>query len=407
LWAEGDDVVGKQPGQARALLWIESPEAPEYAVVETVARELGLRAWRCARGDIAAAMAAEPLDLIGVDLGEPPLPGLQLLRDLHERFPRLTLFAASPNNSPELIRAVIEAGAADVVSQPLNAAELSRALIKLTELSARPAPLHTADEGEIITVYGARGGLGTTTLAVNLAARLASLARRVALVDLDLQRGDVAAFLNLTPSQSIGAIAGAPGEIDELFLHQTLTRHASGVFVLPAPAQILDADSIAHDRVAEILRLLRREFQHTIVDTPRALTETMLPGMELADRILILSDLSVPGARAARRIVELLARIGIHANRVDLIITEAVPGPVKIEEAIAAIGKTPLAVLPRDEAAGQAMNSGSVLNGARPVGLSAAIGELAARLAHLSEASTPRRGRLLGRFFGRAKKGGA
>jgi pilus assembly protein CpaE len=96
--------------------------------------------------------------------------------------------------------------------------------------------------GEIITVYGARGGLGATTLAVNLAVQLAAVTKaRVALADLDLQRGDVAAFLNVTPQQSLAAIAGASGEVDDLFLHHTLTRHPSGVAVLPAPTRIIEA----------------------------------------------------------------------------------------------------------------------------------------------------------------------
>src|SRR6185503_19698357 len=93
--------------------------------------------------------------------------------------------------------------------------------------------------GEVIAVCGARGGLGVTTMAVNLAVRLAGLAQGdVGLVDLDLQRGDVAAFLNLTPSQSIAAIPAARGDVDEIFLHGILTRHTSGVFILPAPSQI-------------------------------------------------------------------------------------------------------------------------------------------------------------------------
>src|SRR5207245_10405969 len=119
-------------------------------------------------------------------------------------------------------------------------------LIKFTQVEMKPAATRSVI-GEVFTVCGARGGLGVTTLAVNLAVRMASSSgSEVALVDLDLQRGDVAAFLNLTPLQSLATIAAAHGELDAVFLRGTLTRHASGVFVLPAPPQIEDVDSIGH-----------------------------------------------------------------------------------------------------------------------------------------------------------------
>ncbi len=79
----------------------------------------------------------------------------------------------------------------------------------------------------------------------------------MALVDLDLQRGDVAAFMNLTPHNSLANLAAAPGEIDDVFLASTLTRHPNGVFVLPAPTEIEDADSVGHDEIKLALELLR------------------------------------------------------------------------------------------------------------------------------------------------------
>src|SRR5262249_56719183 len=101
--------------------------------------------------------------------------------------------------------------------------------------------------GEVIAVGGARGGLGATTVAVNLATRLATLtAAETALVDLDLQRGDVAAFLNLTPVNSLANFAAASSEIDDLFLASALTRHANGALVLPAPPESAERDSARH-----------------------------------------------------------------------------------------------------------------------------------------------------------------
>jgi pilus assembly protein CpaE len=254
-------------------------------------------------------------------------------------------------------------------------------------------------DGAVFTVCGARGGLGATTLAVNLAVQVASLTGSpTALVDLDLQRGDVSAFLNLTPLQSVAAIASASGNVDEVFLHGILTRHPSGVFVLPAPQQIEEADLIGHDEVQVALRLLRTQFRYTVVDTSRTITAPTLAALEQAERALIVTDLSVPGVRATHRTFELLGRVGAPRERLELVVTHAVPGPVDVKDAARIIGKEPFFVIPRDEAASGAMNAGMPLNGASEAGLGRAVAELAGKLTGVPTASK-RRGRFLGRFL--------
>src|SRR5262249_52048530 len=158
--------------------------------------------------------------------------------------------------------------------------------IKYTQIETKPST--AAPTGDVITIYGTRGGLGATTLAVNLAVRMASLTQsEVALVDLDLQRGDVSAFLNLSPLQSLPSVAEARGELDEVFLRGVLTRHASGVFVLPAPPNIEEADAIGHDEVEPTLRLLRSQFRYTVVDTARTITGAIVAALEQSARILV------------------------------------------------------------------------------------------------------------------------
>src|SRR5207244_2143150 len=136
-----------------------------------------------------------------------------------------TIFAASDDPGVSVLRAVLEAGASDVLSLPLGRQELHKALIRFSQLRTKTGPAQAA--GSVLTVYGVRGGLGATTLAVNLAARLhTALGAETALVDLDLQRGDVAAFLNLTPVNSLAALASAAGAVDEIFLAGTLEHPA-------------------------------------------------------------------------------------------------------------------------------------------------------------------------------------
>jgi pilus assembly protein CpaE len=243
----------------------------------------------------------------------------------------------------------------------------------------------------LVTVYGARGGLGVTTLAVNLAFQLAAITdRQTVIVDLDLQRGDVAAFLNLTPMNSVATLATATGPVDDIFLAGTLTRHPKGVFVLPAPLQIEEAETVGHDHVDAALRLLRTQFAYTVVDTARTITSPTLAAFEQSDHVLLLFDRSVPGLRAARRTVEVLLRLNIPADRIRPVLSQVVPGPVAMQDVVRALGKEPFATIPRDDAAASAaINAGVPLNGKQSP-LSFAIAEIARKVTGLAPPARPK-----------------
>src|SRR5262249_34199181 len=125
--------------------------------------------------------------------------------------------------------------------------------------------------------------------------------------------------------------------------------------------------------------------------------------LEASKRILLVSDLSVPGIRSARRSVELLTRLGVHLEHVELLVTEAVPGPVSIEDAARIVGKQPFFVLPRDDAsAAEAMNHGAPLNG-KPTKLALAMTELAAKVAGVTVTAKPKTVDRLRRLFARSE----
>ena len=380
------------------LLWATNDHASGTLVL-TIANELGLTAQVCTPRDIFDVVRPARFDLVGVELGVEPREGLALIRQLHDRFPRLSIVAALGESGIATLRAALEAGAGDIISLPLTQQEVQKTFIKLRQSKARDAQARGVS-GEIITVYGARGGLGTTTTAVNLAVQLAAMtSTSVALADLDLQRGDVATFLNLSHIESIASIASSSGDVDEIFLHGTLTRHASGISILPAPQQIEEADTVGHDEVKLALRLLRSQFRHTVVDTPRVISGSAVAALELADHIVLITDLSIPSVRASRRFLDLLERLNVGTSRVELAITELVRGPVDLKDVTRSLGKEPLVTLPRDDAgASQAMNSGAPLNGSKPAGLAAAVNALAARLAGVQQ-QTAARGSFLRRIF--------
>ena len=395
---------GNMAPEEGTLLWARPDGAAGPGSVELLraaVREFKLGVHCCTYGELPELIRTRRCELVGIELGADAEAAVALIKRLHDRLPTLTIFAASDDPGVSVLRAVLEAGASDVLSLPLGRQELHKALIRFSQLRTKTGPAQAA--GSVLTVYGVRGGLGATTLAVNLAARLhTALEAETALVDLDLQRGDVAAFLNLTPVNSLAALASATGPVDEIFLAGTLTRHPSGLFLLPAPSEIEEADAIGHNEVEVALRLLRPQFRYAVVDTSRTITGPALAAFEQSDRLLMLTDLSVPGVRAARRIVELLDRLSIPRERVDLIVTHAIPGPVSLPDAARAIGKEVFHVLPRDEqAATSAMNAGTPLAAAREAGLATGIAELADKLAGRGGPAKAKRGHLLQRIFTR------
>ncbi len=384
-------MVAHETNTEGTLLWAAPGPSASRQLVETAARELRLAVRFCAFKELLDLLRTERCHVACIEFGFDAHPGLTLLKNVSERMPRLTSVVASNDASVSMIRTVLEAGAADFLSLPLNPQELNKALIKLSQTALRGPSARGQAVGNIITVCGARGGLGATTLAVNLAFSLTTLTRAdVALVDLDLQRGDVAAFLNLTPLNSIATIAEAKGPVDDIFLAGTLTRHPRGVFVLPAPTQVEEADAVGHDHVELTLQLMRTQFAHTVVDTARTLNGAMLGALEQSDHILILTDLSVPGVRAARRMIELLLRLNVSAQLIQPVFSHVIPGPVSPQDAVRAIGKEPFLVIPRDDAAASgAMNDGTPLNGKQSA-LSYAIAELAAKLAGVAPPPKPK-----------------
>jgi pilus assembly protein CpaE len=387
---------------AAGFLWITEESGANRELVVSAAGEFGMTPHFCRTGEVLEVIKTARVDLVGVELSADPHAGLALLKELHERLPRVTILAASADPSVTLIRAALDGGATDVLSLPLGRGELHKALIKFSQSEVRNAAGRGVG-GSVVSVYGARGGLGASTLAVNLASRLMALGgSETAVVDMDLQRGDVAAFLNLTPSQSIAAIVGARGEVDDLFLHGTLTRHSSGLFVLPAPPEMEEGDSIADTDVEVVFRLLRAQFRWTVVDTPRTIHGPVVAALEHSDRTIVLTDLSVPSVRAAKRAFELLGRLGVPSERLELVVTEAIAGPLDVRDVVRALGHTPLVVIPRDaEAAARAMNNGMPLAGG---GIVAALDELAGKLTGVRVVQRPKGGGALFRRIFAAKE---
>ncbi len=235
-----------------------------------------------------------------------------------------------------VLREAMQAGIRDVV--PLSdphaiTAAVDRAYQLYIALRGPGGAIHT---GRIVTVFSPKGGVGKTTMAVNLALALADKgARKVCLVDMDLAFGDVAITLQLFPSHTIEHAVGSEDSIDAALLESLLTRHPDSLMVLAAPSHPDVRDRVTPLLVSRILRALRETFDYIVVDTAPAFDEQTLTALDETDECVIIATLDVPTLKNVKVALETLEMLNIASGHRHLLLNRADDavglGPDKVE----------------------------------------------------------------------------
>jgi len=249
------------------------------------------------------------------------------------RFPQMTIFATCTDKSADTILRVMRAGAAEYLLKPVAESDLASALQKLGRLWI-VKPSAEAETGRIFTLFSPKGGIGVTTIAINLATNISgSTNKPTILVDLDLDAGDVTTFLNLKPAYTISDVTVNISRLDKNFLKSVITKHESGIFVLAEPQKVEDGVSISGSDLRKVLGLLKTMFPFVVVDTATVLDERTMAAIELSDTILIPFVLSLPGIKNIQRYLTYFEKMG-YKNKVKLIVNRYLKrGDIKIEDA--------------------------------------------------------------------------
>lgn len=186
---------------------------------------------------------------------------------------------------------------------------------------AAPAGGVKARAGKLITVFGSKGGAGKTVVAVNLAVVLAREKKvRVALVDLDLEFGDVAVMLDMTPKRTIAELAREEEPLDGELVESYLLVHSSGVRVLPAPLSPEHAETIGGGHVNAILVALRHRYDVVIIDAPPSFTEPVLAALDASEMILAVTTMELPALKNMAIGLNILATLGYPEQKVKLVL---------------------------------------------------------------------------------------
>jgi pilus assembly protein CpaE len=205
--------------------------------------------------------------------------------------------------------------------------------------------------GKIIAVYSAKGGLGTTTVAVNVATAIARehTDERVALVDFVVVGGDVRVVLDLKPSYDIGDLVMKVDRIDGELLSSLMTPGPSGMLVLPSSDRPEVQDLIESNAASAILSQLRAHFNYVVLDLEHYLGERTIGALDTADRIVLVTQLSVPALRSTQRTLNLFNRLGYAPAKVAVVVNRAnAESPLTIGDAETVLGRAINGKLPND-----------------------------------------------------------
>jgi pilus assembly protein CpaE len=263
---------------------------------------------------VTVAQETEP-DVILLSLEEPIARPLRTIEILTVAKPNAGIVVVSSINDREVMRKAMRAGARDFLNKPSSPEEVQRALLAVydseqkKQILSEPESQKSLHTGEVLVLFGAKGGIGKTTIAVNLAAAIANETKqRVALVDMDVQMGDVALLLSVVPERSVVDAAVNADRLAPDFLSSLLYTDRSGVRVLPAPATPEDSADLTAVQIGQIIEALSRTFDYVVVDTSPVLNDINLTILEKATLILLMTTPELPSLKRTKISLGLLLK---------------------------------------------------------------------------------------------------
>ena len=326
------------------------------------------------------------VDISGVAL---PVTEVHRLADVCE--PGVSVIVIGERNEVGLYRDLLQAGVAEYIVKPLTPDLIAKALSTAVH-GADAAPI-SRKLGKLIAFVGARGGVGTSTMAVNLSWYLANRnARRVALLDLDLHNGVCNLLLNLPPSSGLRDALENPMRVDSLFLERTMTSHGERLFVLGSQEPLEEDLQFPAKAVDNLVEVLREQFHYIIVDVPRLPSAVSRRVLEISDTRAIVVDQTLQAVRDAARLSQLNGLGG--RERRDLIVVnrqgEAGRHAVRVDEVAGALDQRLRCIVPFQPALFASAAAGGIVPVERKGHFADAIGGLATEI---SGQPTPRTSR--------------
>jgi pilus assembly protein CpaE len=312
----------------RTLLAINDPRVADHiSGLVAESEELESAGWLRDPQELRGALPRSDVDAIVMHDRRGALSLIEIVRELTVAHPDVGLVLIVNEDSPEVLRSGMQAGARDVVATPVGLEQLEMSLLAAaswTQALRRRAGRDSADllgVGRVVTVVGAKGGVGTSTVAVHLALAAREIgAESVALVEYDLQGGDLRAFLDLPYRRSVADLATVADELTTRHLQEAMYTHASGMRVLLAPQEGEHAEGVTAAAARSILTAIRTREDLTIVDAGATLSEASAIAVEMADTTLVVTTPDVVSLRGVVRLCSLWNRLKVEPADVAVLL---------------------------------------------------------------------------------------
>jgi pilus assembly protein CpaE len=308
-------------GRARLLLDCDNPD-------QLVADVLRLRP--------SAALIA---------LGASPDKDFLLIKQLVSKSPETAIITAAADPSTALILGSMRAGAREFLQLPIVADELRTVLDRAVEFCVNTEN-SAKKNSHVVAIFSGKGGSGVSFFATNLAAAMSA---PTLLVDLNLQAGDVASFLGLDTKYSLSDFVHNRNRLDDSLMTSLVTPHSTNLAVLAAPLEAHEAEDIKPQDVSEILYLLGQRYEHIILDLPHTFDPVTVAALDLADDIILVLTLDIPGIRGTKRALKVFERLDYPRRKVHVVVNRFSKNTdVQLEKVESHLGEQLIGFVPND-----------------------------------------------------------
>jgi pilus assembly protein CpaE len=279
----------------------------------------------------AVSMAKEKNpDVIVLSMEEPVARAVQTMNSLADALPETPIIVYSSLSDASSVRRAMVSGARDYLVKPPRPEELARAIYAVLEQEERRRTrllgdtAATAARGTVLTVFGAKGGIGKTTISTNLASSLCRHSNSsVAIVDMDTRFGDVAIMMDVVVEFSIADVGRNIETVNRENISDYLVRHSSGVEILPAPLHPTEWGALSRQHITKIVDLLAQTHDYVVVDTPGAFNELVATALECANIILLVTSMDIASIKDTALALEMLRAASVSEDKVKLVINHS------------------------------------------------------------------------------------
>ena len=283
-------------------------------------------------------------------------------------FQASAIFLTSERIDSGLLIQALREGVKEFFPQPIKKEDVRTALLKLKEQKDE-AKGQEKKKGKIINVIGSKGGVGTTTVAVNLASSLAELGKQVVLVDMNLLFGEVPVFLNLESGFHWGEIVKDISRLDSAYLMSILSKHPSGLYILRSPSELDGlSPSLTSSVIGKLLTFMQGLFDFVVIDGGHCLDETALKVLEVSNTILVVATLSLPCLTNVKKMLWTFRQLGYPQEDDTRVIVSRCQkkGLIQVKDAEQSIKRKIHWCIPEDDSlVMSAINQGKTIAGVR------------------------------------------